>query len=122
MTIAVWILTVLLVAEFVMAPINLWTGRTMPMFTTFTGYPPSLATRVFAPVKLLGAVLATVGLFAPAAGVVGAAILTPVCALYLVRPAAPGRRSGAGVGAFLLFGSWAVAVLVLDVLRMSSAG
>jgi hypothetical protein len=37
MTIAVWILSLLLIAEFVMAPINLWTGRTMLLFTKFTG-------------------------------------------------------------------------------------
>ena len=48
MTIAVWFLSLLLIAEFVMAPINLWTGRTMPLFTRFTGFPPEVATRVFA--------------------------------------------------------------------------
>ncbi|GAA1227318.1 hypothetical protein GCM10009665_17290 [Kitasatospora nipponensis] len=121
MTTAIWVLTILLVAEFVMAPINLWTGRTMPLFTGFTGYPPSVATRVFAPVKLLGAVLSTVGLFVPVAGVVGAAILTAVCALYLVRLAQPGRRSGSGIGAFLLFGSWALGVLILDAVRSAHA-
>jgi hypothetical protein len=32
-TVAIWILSALLVAEFVMAPVNLWTGRTMPTRT-----------------------------------------------------------------------------------------
>jgi hypothetical protein len=56
-TVAVWILSLLLIAEFVMAPVNLWTGRTMPLFVRFTGYPRSVATRVFAPVKLASAAL-----------------------------------------------------------------
>jgi hypothetical protein len=34
-------LSLLVIAEFVMAPINLWTGRTMPLFTRFTGYAPA---------------------------------------------------------------------------------
>jgi hypothetical protein len=39
MTVAVWILSLLLIAEFVMAPVNLRTGRTMPLFTRFTSWP-----------------------------------------------------------------------------------
>ncbi len=52
MTIAIWVLSVLLIAEFVMAPVNLRAGRTMPTFTAFTGYSPNAARRIFAPVKL----------------------------------------------------------------------
>jgi hypothetical protein len=117
MTIAVWILSPLLIAEFVMAPINLWTGRTMPLFIRFTGWPATVATRVFAPVKLASAALVAIGLAVPAAGIAGAAIVTGVCAVYLVRLAAPGRRDGSGIAGFALFGSWAVALLVLLILR-----
>lgn len=49
MTVAIWILSVLLIAEFVFAPVNLWTGRTIGNYTRFTGLPPWLATRVLAP-------------------------------------------------------------------------
>ena len=63
MRIAAIVLSVLLIAEFVMAPINLWTGRTMPLFEKFTGHRPDVARRVFAPVKLLGAALVLAGLF-----------------------------------------------------------
>jgi hypothetical protein len=38
MIIVMWILSVLLIAEFVMAPINLWTGRAMPWFRRFTSF------------------------------------------------------------------------------------
>jgi hypothetical protein len=113
MTIAIWILSLLLIAEFVMAPINLWTGRTMPAFTKFTGYPPQVATRVFAPVKLASAVLVGIGLAVPAAGIAGGAIITGICALYLARLAAAGRRDRSGIVGFALFGSWAVALVVL---------
>jgi len=117
MTIAVWILSLLLIAEFVMAPINLWTGRTMPLFTRFTGFPPLVATRVFAPVKLASAALVAVGLAISAAGIAGAAIVTGICAVYLVRLAAPGRRDVSGIAGFALFGSWAVALILLLILR-----
>jgi hypothetical protein len=42
---AIWILCVLLIAEFVVAPINPWTGRMMPLFTRSIGYPPGVATK-----------------------------------------------------------------------------
>lgn len=118
MMIAVWVLSVLTVAEFVMAPINLWTGRTMPLFTRFTGFPPVVARRVFAPVKLVSAVLVAIGIAVPVCGVIGAAILSAVCLLYLIRLAAPGRRDGSGIAGFAIFGSWGVALLVLQLLRL----
>jgi hypothetical protein len=58
----------------------------------------------------------TIGLAIPIAGIAGAAILIAVCAVYLVRLSAPARRSGSGIAAFALFGSWAVALLVILVL------
>jgi hypothetical protein len=116
-TAAVWILSLLLIAEFVMAPVNLWTGRTMPLFIRFTGYPPSVARRVFAPVKLASAALVAAGLAVPAAGLAGALIVIGVCAVYLGRLGAPGRRDTSGIAGFALFGSWAVALAVLLILR-----
>ena len=117
MTIAAIILSVLLIAEFVMAPINLWTGRTMPLFTKFTGHSPDVARKVFAPVKLVGALAVAVGLFVRPVSIVGAAILTAVCGYYLIRLAAPARRDPSGVFAFLLFGAWAVGLLVVQLAR-----
>jgi hypothetical protein len=118
MMIAIWILSVLLIAEFVMAPINLWTGRTMPLFTRFTGFAPTVARRVFAPVKLTSAVLVGAGIAVPVLGIVGAAIVTAVCLLYLVRLSAAGRRDRSGIAGFALFGAWAVGLLVLQLLRI----
>jgi hypothetical protein len=87
MTIAVWTLSLLSIAEFTFAPLNLWTGRTMPNFTRFTGLPPRVATQVFAPVKLAtGAALAG-GLAVRALGLAGAALATAIfgsCALALI--------------------------------------
>jgi hypothetical protein len=110
------ILSLLLIAEFVMAPINLWTGRTMPLFEKFTGHSPAMARKVFAPVKLLGAVLVMIGIFVRPLSIAGAVVLVLVCGYYLVRLAAPGRRDGSGVGAFVLFGAWAVGLLVVQLL------
>jgi uncharacterized membrane protein YphA (DoxX/SURF4 family) len=117
MTVVIWILSLLLIAEFVMAPINLWTGRTMPLFTKFTGFSPSTARLAFAPVKLVAAVLVAIGLAYRPASVAGAALTTAVCLLYLIRLAAPGRRDLSGVAAFLLFGALAVALLALQLTR-----
>jgi hypothetical protein len=111
------ILSVLLIAEFVMAPINLWTGRTLPLFQRFTGHSAQTAKLVFAPVKLLGAALVAVGLGVRGASVAGAALLSVVCAYYLLRLAAPGRRDSSGVAAFLLFGAWAVGLLAVQLSR-----
>ncbi len=103
MTIAIWVLSVLLIAEFVIAPVNLWTGRTMPTFTAFTGYSRNAARRILAPVKLgvrcsacgaRRAVLVAAGLAARPTGIIGAAIITAVCAVYLTRLAVPGRATG----------------------------
>jgi hypothetical protein len=116
-TVAIWILSVLLVAEFVMAPINLWTGRTMPAFTRFTGYQPATGRRAFAPVKLLAAALIAVGIGVRSASIAGAALTTAICGLYLVRLGAPGRRDLSGIAGFAIFGTWAVALLALQLAR-----
>ena len=117
MTIAVVILSVLLVAEFVMAPINLWTGRTMPLFTKFTGHSPRTARIVFAPIKLLSAVLIAVGVVVKPLSLIGAGIATAICAYYLLRLAAPSRRDLSGIAGFALFGSWAVGLLAVQLAR-----
>jgi hypothetical protein len=64
MSAAIWAVSLLL-AELVMAPINLWTGRTMPAFIAFTGFRSATARRIFAPVKLASAVLVAAGLALP---------------------------------------------------------
>lgn len=112
---AIWVLSLPLVAEFVMAPINLWTGRTLPAFTAFTGFTPATARRIFAPVKLASAVLVALGLALRAAGIVGAAAVTAVCVVYLIRLAAPQRRSPAGLAGFLLFGACAAVLLAIQI-------
>jgi hypothetical protein len=100
MTVAIWIFSLPLIAEFAVAPVNLWTGRTMANFAADTGLPAWIATRVFAPVKLAGAVLLAIGLGVPSLSVAGASVLAGGCCAYLVRLSAPGRRDTAGLVAF----------------------
>ena len=119
MTIAVWIVSLPLIAEFVMAPINLWTGRTMHNFTAFTGLRPSTARSVFAPVKLAGAVLLAVGLGMSAAGLAGAIVIAAVCAAYVLLLAASGRRDSAGL---IFFGAGLAMAVALIELRCASIG
>lgn len=116
MTAAIWTLSILSIAEFAVAPLNLWSGRTMPNFTRFTGLQPKVATRVFAPVKLATAAALAAGLAFPALGLAGAALATGICAFYLLRLLAPGRRHLDGIAGFAVFGSWALALLLLRVL------
>ena len=116
MTVAIWILSLPLIAEFVMAPVNLWTGRTMQNFTRFTGLSPAVARTVFAPVKLVGAVLLAIGLGIAAAGLAGAVIIAAVCAAYVLLLAAPGRRDAAGL---VFFGAGLVMSVALIALRVS---
>lgn len=118
MTIAIWILSIPLIAEWVMAPVNLWTGRTMPLFAKFTGFSPEVARRVFAPVKAVAAVLLAAGLALRPLSIAGAALTIAICGVYLIRLAAPGRRAADGIGAFGLFGGVAVALLALQLLRL----
>lgn len=113
MTVAAVILSALLALEFVFAPVNLWTGRTMDNYRRFTGLPESFATHVLAPVKLATAVALIVGIWVPAASVVGAAAALLISVFYLVRLAAPGRRDPAGLAGFLVFGALAAALLVV---------
>jgi hypothetical protein len=108
------ILTVPLLLEFVFAPFNLWTGRTMDNFVRFTGWSPRVATTLFAPVKLATAVVLAVGLFLRGPSIAGAALSLAISLVYLVRLAHPRRRDGAGLAGFTLFGALAAALLVVD--------
>ncbi|MET7728442.1 hypothetical protein [Streptomyces mirabilis] len=115
MTVAVWIFSLLLMAEFVVVPINLWTGRNVPFFQKSAGHAPAPARRVFAPVKLAGVMAVAVGIVPKPVSIAGGAILAAVCGYYLVRLAAARRRDSSGIFAFLLFGSWSVALLVVRI-------
>lgn len=100
MTTAAVVVTLLLVAEFSFAPVNLWTGRTMGNFTAHTGLPPRFATHFLAPVKLIGALVLVTGLFLRAASIAGSALAIAISCFYLVRLAAKGRRDPAGLTGF----------------------
>ncbi len=117
MTALRWVCSVLLIAEFAVAPFNLWSGRTMPNFIRFTGLAPRVATHALAPVKLLGAVLLAVGLGVAVAGVVGAGLIALVSGFYLTRLAARGRRHIDGLCAFGISLALAAAVLALQLTR-----
>lgn len=117
MTVAIWILSLALVAEFVASPIHIWNGHNMHFFTGFTGLSPATGRKAVAPAMLLGAALMAGGLAFRPAGIAGAAIITAVCALFLVRLAAPGRRASLGIFAYLLFGGLAAALLALQAMR-----
>lgn len=117
MTVAIWVCSLVLIAEFVMAPINLWSGRTLLAFTTFTGFRPLTARWVFAPVKLAGAVLVGAGLALRPFGIAGAIVMCAVCAVYLIRLSASGRRDPAGLAGFILFGGFAVALLACQLIH-----
>jgi hypothetical protein len=73
----------------------------------------------FAPAKLLAATLVAIGLGAPVAGIAGAAVTTGICGVYLTRLAARSRRDPAGIAGFTTFGTSALALLVLYLVRMS---
>jgi len=117
MTIALWVCSLPLIAEFLVAPFNLWSGRTMPNFTRFTALSPSVATRVFAPLKLIGALLLAAGLAIRGSGVTGAGLIALVSGVYLVRLGAPSRRHRDGLVAFGLTFALAIAVAALQLAR-----
>jgi hypothetical protein len=117
MTAAVIVLSALVALEFLFAPVNLWTGRTMDNYRRFTGLSDTFATRWLAPAKLAVAVLVLIGLWWRPIGIVGAAAALAICGFYLVRLAAAGRRHKDGVAAFVLFGLLAAGLLVVRVIR-----
>jgi len=115
MTVATATLSLLLAAEFVFAPVNLWTGRTMGNYTRFTGLPPRLATHVLAPVKLATALALIAGLAVRTLSIAGAAAALTISCFYLARLAQPGRRDPAGLAGFAVFGALACALLALRI-------
>ena len=116
MTVVIVVLSLLLAAEFVFAPVNLWTGRTMGNFTRFTGLPPRFATHVLAPVKLAAALALLAGLAVRPLSIAGAAAALAISGLYLMRLAGPGRRDPAGIAGFAVFGALALALLAVRIL------
>jgi hypothetical protein len=112
-TIAVVVVTLLLTAESSFAPFNLWSGRTMGNFTSYTGLPPRSATHFLAPVKLAAALVLAAGLFLRPASIAGAVLAIAISGFYLVRPAATGRRDPAGLTGFTVFCALACALLAL---------
>jgi hypothetical protein len=113
MTVVAIVLSALLILEFVFAPINLWTGRTMDNYLRFTGLPAAFATRVLAPVKLVTAIVLVVGIWLVPFSIAGAVLALAISCGYLVRLAAPARRDRAGIAGFAIFGALALALLVV---------
>lgn len=116
MTVAAIVLSVPLIAEFLFAPVNLWTGRTIGNFVRFTGFDPRVGRTVFAPVKLLTAGLLTAGLAVSRLGLAGAASAVAISVLYLIRLAGPSRRDPAGILGFAVFGLLAAALLLMRII------
>jgi hypothetical protein len=114
-SIAVLILSAPLILEFLFAPFNLWTGRTIDNFVRFTGFDPRIARTIFAPVKLVTAVLLAVGLAIRGLGIAGAACALLISMVYIGRLLGRGRRDPAGLFGFALFGLLAAALLVVRI-------
>lgn len=113
MSVAAVGLSLPLILEFLFGPVNLWTGRTMDNFVRFTGFPPPVATRVFAPAKLVAAALLIAGLFVISLSIAGAGLAVAISVVYLGRLAGRGRRDPSGLAAFILFGALGVALLAV---------
>ena len=108
------VLAVVLAAEYVFAPINLWTGRTLAVYRRYTGLPVQFARWALAPVKLATAAMLLLGLMWQRAAVARAAVSIAICLFYLFRLARPGGRDGTRIAAFSIFGAPSVALLVLQ--------
>jgi hypothetical protein len=107
------VLSVPLILEFVFAPVNLWTGRTLGNFVRFTGFEPWIGRRLFAPVKLATAVLLAAGLAVRDLSIAGAAAALAISTVYIVRLLGHTRRDPAGLLGFTLFGALAGALLAV---------
>jgi hypothetical protein len=106
-------LSVPLILEFLFAPANLWTGRTIGNFVRFTGFNPSIGRTAFAPVKLATAVLLAAGLAVRDLSIAGAASALAVSTVYIVRLLGRTRRDPAGLLGFTFFGALAGALLAI---------
>ena len=116
MTVAAIVLSVPLIAEFLFAPVNLWTGRTSGNFVRFTGFDPKVGRTLFAPAKLVTAGLLTAGLAFREMSLAGAASAVAISVIYLIRLAGPARRDPAGLLGFAVFGLLAAALLVVRII------
>ena len=65
----------------------------------------------------LAALLIAVGVAVRLASMAGATMTVAVCGVYLWRLAARGRRDPAGIAGFSIFGGWALALLVLQLMH-----
>ena len=104
-------LSVPLILEFSVAPINLITGRNAHLFTEFTGLTSRPAMLTVAALNAAGAGLLTVGLVNRQAAVLGALVIGGVSAWYLIMMMRKGH-TGIGVPAFLLTGALALGILL----------
>jgi hypothetical protein len=106
-------LSVPLILEFVFAPANLWTGRTIGNFVRFTGFDPRIGRTLFAPVKLTAAALLTAGLAVRELSIAGAGLALAISIVYIMRLLDRQRRDPAGLIGFTLFAALAGALLAV---------
>jgi hypothetical protein len=107
------VLSVPLTLEFVFAPANLWTGRTVGNFVRFTGFDPRIGKVIFAPVKLATAVLLVAGLAVRDLSIAGAVLALAISTVYIARLLGRTRRDPAGLFGFALFAALAGALLAV---------
>jgi hypothetical protein len=107
------VLSAPLILEFVFAPANLWTGRTMGNFVRFTGFDPRIGSALLAPVKLATAALLAAGVAVRDLSIAGAALALAVSTVYIMRLLNRRRRDPAGLLGFTLFGALAGALLAV---------
>jgi len=117
MTIAAIALAAILAAEYAIAPVNLLTGRTLPIYTRYTGLPVWFAQRVLAPLKAITALALLVGIAWRPSSIAGACSSIAICTFYLVRLARPSGRDRTGFVGFGLFGALSVALLAVQAAR-----
>ncbi|MGH3025320.1 MAG: hypothetical protein ACRDLR_02620 [Gaiellaceae bacterium] len=109
------ILSAPLILEFVFAPINLWTGRTIGNFVRFTGFDPAIARVLFAPAKLVTAALLAGGMAVRDLSLAGGTAALAISCVYIARLLERPRRDPAGLFGFSLFGLLAAALLVVRI-------
>lgn len=100
-----------LIAEFTVAPINLITGKNAHLFTEFTGLTSRKAMFAVAAVSAAGAGLLTVGLVNRQAAVLGALTIGGLSTWYLLMMMRK-KHTGVGVPFFLAVGLLALGVLL----------
>jgi hypothetical protein len=107
---AVVVLSILLILEFSFAPVNLIDGHNAPLFREYTGIQGHGGLVAVAWIDGIGAALVAIGLFSRRISIVGAGLLSALCAWYLVMILGHGANAG-GLAGFVLFGAWAVGLL-----------